>query len=176
MGLRHAVLRVAHQIVRSGNNSPSLKNGDYVRWVEVDEDVTDAERRLFAQPHALSELGRMIIRLQRDAFVKWRLKGGKVSTKPVIITLRHQRKSEGMRANLDGSGEDGSAWITVMGLPVLDREGGEAKSNFLDAFRQSARGCDARYLLDSFDSSTMVMDGRDLQEFMRGIDPATTKA
>ncbi len=177
--LRHSVARVAPAVVRAG----CVHNANLVRWIEVDADVTDAERRLFSQPIALADLGRMLVRVHRDSLRAWRLRRGmRVDTKPLIITLRHGKSSAAAAQDPDSSsgdadGEGGApGYITVMGIPVPSGEGQEGSTNFLEAFRRAAEETDARFRIESFDSSTMLIDARDLPRFLDCLDPGVTQA
>lgn len=61
--MRAALLRLGAPFasLRSGR----VGTGDRVRIAQFDEDLTDADRRIFTQPIALAELGRYIVRLNR---------------------------------------------------------------------------------------------------------------
>jgi hypothetical protein len=172
--LRHSVARVAPAVVRAG----CVHNASLVRWIEVDGDVTDAERRLFAQPIALADLGRMLIRVHRDSLRAWRSRRGlKVDTKPLIITLRHGKGAAAAAADgSDADGEGSPGYITVMGIPVPVAEGMDGSANFLDAFRRAAEETGARFRIESFDSSTMLIDARDLPRFLEYLDPGVAEA
>jgi hypothetical protein len=129
--LRCAIMRVIPNLVR-GNR---MRSGAHHRWVELGEDLTDGERRLFAQPLALAELGRFIIRVYRDSaslWRKWRNRADEVQAKPLYLSLRHK-------------GADNGAWVTVMGLPVVRHEGEEPSAHFKANFQRAAEACHANY-------------------------------
>ena len=128
--------------------------------VSLDEDMTDRERSVFTQPLALAALGRYIIKLYRDAFGKWRTKAGTLLQRPVILTVAHPYSSTGKR------------YITILGLPVTESIEDAAATAFLDAFQEAATRAGAEYLLDSFDSSTLLMDAEHKTRFFEIIDAA----
>ncbi len=160
------IARVAPAIVRAG----CVHNASTLRWIEVDDEVTDSERRLFGQPIALATLGRMLVRIHRDALTTWRTRRGRVDTKPVVITIRHSRSTDDAEIVADGDGViisgDGATYITVLGLPVVAAEGAEPSTRFIRAFGEAARASDAQYFIDAFDSSTMLIDSRNLKRFL----------
>ena len=63
MGMRQALLRLGAPF--ASDRSGRVCNGKYVKVVQFDEELTDADRRVFTQPLPLAELGRYIIKLNR---------------------------------------------------------------------------------------------------------------
>jgi hypothetical protein len=187
--LRHSIARVAPAVRRAGTVSRTAA----VRLIKVDEELTDAERRLFTHPIALADLGRMLIRMYRDAFLDWRNRKGRVDPKPLVLTLELGSAAEGLlgasgkgawsgaddggleREGVPGGGAGSAispgAFTIVMGLPVAVRDGADAQTNFFDAFRQAADMSRSRYLFDSFDSSLLIIHKGDLNRFLYTLDP-----
>ena len=158
-----------------------VTSGEYLRWVSIEEDLTETDRRLFCQPVALAALGAYVIRIQRDSFMKWR-RGHAVDPKPVVITIRHAVKpvggggGGGGGTGVGGFEADADAgWVTVMGLPVLTAEGEDTTTNFLDAFTTAAEAAGAQFMADAFDSATMILAARDLRPFLLQLDPGLAK-
>lgn len=170
--LRTAIARVAPAVVRAG----CVHNAKYLRWIEIDSELTDTERRLFAQPIALTDLGRMLIRIHRDTTLSWRNRKGIVESKPLLLTLRHGKLSDMDLNDLDENSNIAAMYLTVMGLPVPTVEGGDESTNFMEAFRQAAESTGARFRIESFDSATMLLDARDLSKFLQYIDPGVAEA
>lgn len=181
--LRLAVMRVVPVLVRSGR----VRNGDHLRWCEIGEDLSEAEARIFSHPFALAELGRALIRVHRDSMMKWRTKKGRrVLNLPLILTLKHSRGSEADMDGLDSSlsgGNDAESWqqrrsmkdwVTVLGLPVsTGSETDELPSHdFLNMFKEAATNArsEVNYVIDSFDSSTMVIYLPTFPAFLEALD------
>jgi len=186
--LRLAVMRVVPVLVRSGR----VRNGDHLRWCEIGEDLSEAEARIFSHPFALAELGRALIRVYRDSMMKWRArKSRKVLNLPLILTLKHSRGSEADSDGLDGpmtGGADGETWqqrhsmkdwTTVLGLPVsTESEGAELPSHdFLNMFKEAAMNArsEVNYVIDSFDSSTVVIYSPTFPQFLEALDERLSK-
>ena len=111
--------------------------------------------------------------------MKWRApQSGDAAVKPVVITIAHPKSRSVVVGGAGysaggalGAEEEEEGWVTVMGLPVLAGEGAESSAHFLDAFQQAAEEAGARYLLDAFDSATMVLRAPDLRAFLKRLDP-----
>lgn len=167
--LQGTILRLAPRLVRTGR----VQTKKFVRWVELDDEVAEADRAMLAQPVALAALGRYVIRLCRDSLMKWRRKKGSVDARPVIITVHHPHSSSsgsGAAAPTSAFGAHTAGWVTVLGLPVPSREGEVPGPNFLTLFQDAAGRSGALYTMDSFDSASMIMEARSLENFMKAID------
>lgn len=174
--LRDSILRVTPVLVRSGQ----AYNGLYFRWIELGPGFSDSERKLFANAVPMEALGKFLIYVYRDSLFKWR-RQGVVSNKPLILTL-----PLGPVGGSSGSGSGDtsvgsaatagakSSWIFVLGLPVQEH-GQVVETSFLDAFENAAIESRALYILDSFDSCSMVIEEGSLYSFLRQLDPNITQ-
>jgi len=143
-----------------------LRSGQRSRWIALEDDLTESEKRLFSQPLALAELGRFVIRVYRDALARrgWRRADGEVVRKPLFLSVRHRSAGAG-----GGGGDDGS-WVTVMGLPVVAEEGDEAAASFLVPFQEAAEACGAKYMLDSFNFCSVVLKVENVLPFFENLE------
>lgn len=94
----------------------------------------------------------------QDSLGKWRTRLGHLIQRPIILTVAHPYAATGRR------------WISVIGIPVTEGEETGAISQFLDAFQQAARRAGAEYLMDSFDSATLLMDAEHRTRFFENLD------
>lgn len=157
--LRKALMRLGNAIVRNRQ----VSNGKLVRQLVIDTDVmSDYDSRTFTQPIALAALGRYLIKLYRDSLQSWRsVKTGQTIQKPLILFVVYPYTPVGKR------------WLTVHGLPVTNDWNDPGAVSFLDAFQSAARDAGAEYLMDSFDSATMLLDFDHKGAFMEFLDPST---
>jgi hypothetical protein len=69
MGMRMALIRLGAPFASA--RTGRIATGELVKVATLDEDLTDADQRIFSQPLALAELGRYVIRLNRGAWARW---------------------------------------------------------------------------------------------------------
>jgi hypothetical protein len=174
-GLQAAILRLAPRMVRTGR----VQSKKTVRWIELDEDVGEADRALFVQPLALAALGRYVIRMCRDSLMHWRRgRKGRVDTRPAVVTVHHPTPKPTKQQLEDDRKKQGegvaarrkTGWVTVLGLPVAAREGLAPAGDFLTLFQDAAARSGAAYMADGFDSSSLIMDIASLPGFMHQLD------
>ena len=94
-------------------------------------------------------LGRFLIKLYRDSKHAWRSPktGALITALPFVIFVSFPHAPTGRR------------WLTVHGLPVLDdAKDANAAVRFFELFDTAAREAAAEYIMDSFDSATMLLD------------------
>jgi hypothetical protein len=157
--MRRALMRLGNTLVRSSR----IANGKLVRTAVVDsEAMTDFDRRVFTQPIALAALGRYVVKLCRDSLRLWRSAktGRTLSAKPLILFVAYPHTPVGRR------------WMTVHGLPVAEDWGAASAVSFLDAFQSAARDASADFMMDSFDSATLLLDADHKTAFMEALDPS----
>lgn len=97
MALRQAVHRLGGPFA-SRRRSGLILDGEIIRMIEFAPDgpMTEGDRRLFAQPLALSSLAAHIIKLNRDSNARWRKRStGKVDPRPLVIVIVHPRAGAG---------------------------------------------------------------------------------
>jgi CDC45-like protein len=154
--LRHAMLRLGSSIIRADR----VTKGKTVRSVVIDDDVmNDFDRRVFTTPIALAALGRFLIKLYRDSQRRWRTRTGAVSPMPFILFVAFPHAATGRR------------WLTVHGLPVGDEGDDIGGTNFFEVFDDAARLVNAQFIMDSFDSASMLLDVDHKAAFLDALDP-----
>jgi len=93
----------------------------------------------------------------QDSLSKWRPKGTVVA-KPLLVFVAHPYVGTGQR------------WLTGTGLPVTESADEVAETSFLIAFQTCAAEVGAAYLMDSFDSRTLLIDADHKARFVELLD------
>jgi len=157
--LRKSLLRLGAAIVRADR----VTRGALVRQVSIDDDMmSDAERRVFTQPLAVAALGRFIIKLYRDAERKWRhpRTGATITALPFVLFVAYPHAPGAQR------------WLTAHGLPVMeDAADAQSAVQFYDLFNAAASAVGAQFIIDAFDSATMLLDVDHKAVFLDELDP-----
>lgn len=77
---------------------------------------------------------------------------------PIVLAVSHPHTSIGMR------------WCTVLGLPITGSIQESALTKFLKSFQEAAKAVGAQYLMDSFDSATLLIDADHRNRFFEALD------
>ena len=69
----------------------------------------------------------------------------------------------------------GRRWVTVLGLPVTKKQSEAANYNF-QTFDDAAKHAGSLYLMDSFDSATLLIDADHRNKFFELMDNSAEEA